>query len=108
MKKITFLAGAALGAIVGTAAGVLLTPKTEEKVRCEVKKITKLLTERALKEVEKKTGLTRAQYEKIVDSVLAGYAKNSKLAKKTIDALSKDLKNRWDEIQKELKKIRGK
>ncbi|MDO8435120.1 MAG: YtxH domain-containing protein [bacterium] len=103
MKKATFLAGATFGALIGTGAALLLTSKTGIERRKDAQKLVSQITQRLMKEAEKQ-GLTREQYHAIIDTVVAGYTKNSRLTKATATKLAADLKTRWAEINRELQK----
>ncbi|HUT22110.1 MAG TPA: YtxH domain-containing protein [Candidatus Bipolaricaulota bacterium] len=103
MKKKTFLAGAAIGAVIGAAAAILLAPKSGKQTRADIKNLAKEMSGKIIGEVEKAKSMTKDKYEKIVDGVVAEYKKKKKTANKTLDEINKELKARWRDVQKELK-----
>ena len=103
MKIKDFLKGLLAGAAVGTAAGVMLAPKSGKETREDVKKF--LLNAR--KEVERKfkeaKNMTQKEYEKIVDSVVKEGSKTVKIAKRDLGALKKNLIKEYKDIKKKIK-----
>ncbi len=94
-KSLDFLKGAAIGALLGSVAGILLESEKD------VTKIVSNITKRIVAEAEKAKGLTKDGYEVVVDKAVDEYAKDKKIAQKILKKVSKELKAKWSEIKKE-------
>lgn len=103
MSKKAFLKGALFGALIGTAVALLTTNKTGKQRRDEIKKMSKDLFGKIMKEVEKMKVLSKEKYNEVVERVVAEYGKKRKLAAKVIGEMKSELKSRWADIQKHMK-----
>lgn len=99
-----FFKGITIGALVATAATLLLAPKSGQKTQKDVKKFVKTVTKRMEKEFGDLSEISKEKYEIIVSSALKEYARTSKVAKNFVTEAQELLKKQWSEIQKELKK----
>lgn len=99
-----FFRGITIGALVATAATLLLAPKSGVKTRKDVQKLVKTLSKKMEKEFGDLSQISKDRYEAIVGTALKEYAKTSKVAKNFISEANDVLKKQWSEIQKELKK----
>lgn len=93
--KGTFI-GFALGFMAGVATALLLTTKTGEELRSDIKEIAK----EAADKVEEKTGkvknLTKEKYDEIVNNVVSGYKKLKDLTEKEIEFIKKVMDEQKD------------
>jgi len=103
-KKTNFLAGAALGAAIGTVAALLLAPKSGKKTRDDIKKLAKEMSNKIVTEVDKVKRMSKKRYEDIVDNVVDEYKKKKKAADRTLEDMRGELKSKWKDVEKELKK----
>jgi len=87
--------GAFIGFLLGFAAGavtaMLLTTKTGEELRSDLKKITQDIKKQAESKASKVKNLTRAKYEEIVSNAIKNYKKAVELTQKEIDFIKKML-----------------
>lgn len=54
----------------------------------------------AIDELKDKSDLTHKKYKEIVEDTVAAFSKGKHWAKKTIDALTEELQNGWDDVNK--------
>ena len=108
MKTKKFLSGLALGAMLGSALGLFFNPTTGKKNRAKFKAVSKQLSEKLIKEVSRLSNLSKKEYELIVENLVKKYHKNDLLNKEAWEEIAAELKLRWVDIQKELKKTQKK
>lgn len=100
-KKVAI--GAAVAGLVAAAAGVYLL-KTNPKAKAWAKKAKKDV----LEGVKKMKAANEKAYQSIVKNVMKGYEKMKEVSPEDVEALTKELKGYWKEIQKEVAKEKEK
>lgn len=103
MGKNSFLKGALIGALIGTAAALLTTKKTGKERQAELKKMHPELFEAIVKEVEKVKAMSKTKYDELVEKAVRKYGKNRKMAESQIKEAIMNLKGKWVEIKKHMK-----
>ena len=93
-----------MGALVGAALGLFLSPEKGKKNRDKFKKVSKQVSAKLIKEVAKAKKLTKKEYEAIVEGIIKKYSKEQLLDKNAWIEIGGELKERWSDIQKEIKK----
>jgi len=104
MKAKKFFTGLALGALVGSALGLFLSPETGKKNRAKFKKVSKEVSEKLIKEASTVKELGKKEYDAIVENVLKKYSKDDLMSPDAWIAIKDELKLRWKDIQNEIKK----
>ncbi|MBU4129132.1 YtxH domain-containing protein [Patescibacteria group bacterium] len=102
VKKI--ITAGILGIVAGAIAGVLLTPKAGKALRKDLKKVYLKISQEVVKDAKKMKNLTQEGYEELVDKISDVYRKAKKVKDEDLEEIVKDLKKRWSEIAKKLKK----
>ena len=106
MKAKRFFTGLAVGALVGSALGLFLSPETGKKNRAKFKKVSKEVSEKLIKEAAIAKELGKKEYDAIVENVLKKYTKDDLMSPDAWLAIKDELKLRWKDIQNEIKKSR--
>lgn len=104
MDKKGFLKGAALGALIASAAALLCAPQSGKKTRKDAQKLATSLLKRMLKSARSLNVVSRDAYDKMIESSLAEYAKGKKITNEYLKEMKSILASHWGEVQKELKK----
>ena len=104
MRTRKFFTGLALGALVGSALGLFLSPETGKKNRAKFKKVSKEVSEKLIKEASIAKELGKKEYDAIVENVLKKYSKDDLMSADAWLAIKDELKLRWKDIQSEMKK----
>ncbi|MFH0779934.1 MAG: YtxH domain-containing protein [Parcubacteria group bacterium] len=104
--KNKFLKGAALGAIVGAALEIFFNPSTGRKNRAKFGKAAKEVSTKLSNEAAKFGAIGKKEYEAIVDNVIKKYDKDDLLSAEAWEEIAKELKARWADVQKEIKKAK--
>jgi len=104
MKTKKFLSGLALGALLGSAISVFFNPKSGKKNRDKFNKVSKTVSQQLIKEVAKAKKLGKKEYETIVENIVKKYSKEDLLTADAWGEIMNELKLRWTDIQKEIKK----
>lgn len=103
-KKKSHGAGLAIASIAALAgAYYLYGSKNATKNRKAAKSWMLKMKGEVLEKIERARSLEAADYEKIVDTVSAKYAKMKSVNNAELSGLAKDLKKHWKEINKETK-----
>ncbi len=102
-NKHHFLIGSAVGALLGTAAALLLAPQSGKKTRKELQKMSEEISGLVSTELPKLKKISKEAYEGLVDSTVKEYGKKKKLAETMWKDLSKTLKAQWKEVEKKVK-----
>jgi gas vesicle protein len=94
------------GAIAGIVAGILLAPKKGKETRKELKKAIEKnqIAREVVKRVEKIGEISKEKYLKVVDETSSFYKRAKKVKEEDLKEIVDDLKGRWPEISKKLKK----
>jgi gas vesicle protein len=114
MKKITnekkkggsggkLLEGALVGAVLGIAAGILITSETGKKMGTDIKKLSGDFYRYMAPQVKKLKKLGESEYNKLVDQSVKKYAKVKKLSLEEEKVIAKEAKRSWGHIKKHLK-----
>jgi len=102
MKTKKFLGGLALGALIGGALGLFLSPGKGKENREKFKKVSKQLSEKLVDEVAKLKTVGQKEYEQVVENLIKKYSKSDLLSVAAWEEIAKELKLRWKDIQKEM------
>ncbi|MBI5076858.1 YtxH domain-containing protein [Candidatus Falkowbacteria bacterium] len=103
MKTKRFLGTLALGALIGSALGLFLSPATGKKNREKFKKVAKQVSETIVKEASKISSLSQKEYAAIVENIVKKYSKDDLMSKEAWFEIKDELLKRWNDVQKELK-----
>jgi gas vesicle protein len=88
--------GFTLGFVAGAVTALLLTTKTGEELRSDIKRIAMDLTEKVEERAGKIKNITRDKYNEIVNSVVSGYKKIKDLTEKEIEFIKKIIAEQKD------------
>lgn len=102
MKTKKFLGGLALGALIGSALGLFLSPGKGKENREQFKKISKQLSEKLVADVTKLKKVGKEEYEIIVENLIKKYSKSDLMTTEAWSEIAQELKLRWKDIQKEM------
>ena len=108
MKTRKFLSGLALGALLGSALGLFLSPETGKKNRAKFKKISKQVSERLIVEVAKARQLGKKEYEAIVENIIKKFSRQEMMSLDAWKQIAEELKLRWKDIESAVKKNKRK
>lgn len=104
-KRINLAVGTALAAVLAGGAALYLTKtKSGKETAKKIKGHAKVIGHKIAKKVEKTKALTQKKYGTIVEEVVAGYAKDKKIAEQAAKGVAKDLKSHWLQVKTELTK----
>lgn len=104
-KRINLAVGTVLAAMLAGGAALYLTKtKGGKETAKKIKIYAKSIGNKIAKKAEKTKALTQKKYGKIVEEVVAEYAKDKKIASQAAKEVSKDLKGHWRQVKAELKK----
>jgi hypothetical protein len=104
-KRINLAVGAGLAALLAGGAALYLTKtKSGKQAAAKIKSHAKVIGKKIATKAEKTKALTQKKYGKIVEDVMAEYAKDKKIASHTVKGVAKDLKSHWHEVKTELHK----
>lgn len=103
MSTKKFFGTLALGALIGSAVGLFLSPSTGKKNREKFKKVAKQVSETLVKEAGKLSSLTQKEYAAIVENIVKKYSKDDLMTKEAWLEIKDELIKRWDDVRKELK-----
>lgn len=102
-QKKAIAVGAGVAALAAAAAGTyLFTGKRGEKNRATVKKWVGSAQKEVAKQVKGMEKMSKAAYNKTVDTVLQQYESLKDIDKSELLAVAKELKGHWDTISKEV------
>lgn len=99
-----FLGTLALGALIGGALGLFLSPGKGKENRAKFNKITKKVSETLIADVSKLSKVGKKEYEAIVENIVNKYSKDDLMEPESWQEIKNELKLRWKDIQSELKK----
>src|SRR6056297_129089 len=106
MKTKKFLSGLAVGTLVGSVLGLFISPDKGKKNRENFRKMSKKVSQRLMTEAAKVSKLGKKEYEAIVENVIKKYSKDDLLNKQAWEEIAEELKGRWTEVRRELKKTK--
>jgi len=81
--------GFTLGFIAGALTALLLTTKTGEELRGDIKRIAKEIAGKVEEKTSKIKNITKEKYNEIVNSVVSAYKKLKDLTEKEIEFIKK-------------------
>ncbi|MSR85365.1 hypothetical protein EXS71_02935 [Candidatus Uhrbacteria bacterium] len=99
-------AGLAAGAILGLAAGLFLQSRKGKQLTKDARKKALQLQAQVMKKLQSVEMLNKEKYTEVVDHVLAYYTKSKEVAQTEIPEVRSFLLGRWQEIQKQFKKVK--
>lgn len=97
------LEGALVGAVLGIAAGILITSEAGKKMGTDIKKLSGDFYRYMAPQVKKLKNLGESEYNTLVDQSVKKYAKAKKLSLAEEKVLVKEAKRSWGHIKKHLK-----
>ena len=115
----SFVKGAAVGALVGSVAALLLAPKSGKETREDIKKLALDLGDKAeaiylkvkkllVKKIEniKRAGesIDETKYKDLVGEVVQNLKENKEIADKSATKLGQLLRSDWERVKKEIAK----
>jgi len=103
MKTKRFLGGLALGAVIGSALGLFLSPDNGKKNREKFKKVAASVSEKLVEEVTKLDKIGKKEYDAVVENIVKKYSKDDLMSKNAWLEIMDELKLRYKDIQKEMK-----
>ena len=98
------LKGAAVGALIASAAALLLAPSSGKKTQDNLKKLVESTKKDMHKKLKKMEAFTKEEYEQVFLSAMGRAAQKKQEAATLISDVSTILKSGWDEMKKEMKK----
>jgi len=98
------LAWLTVGALIGSALGLFFSPGKGKDNRVKFKKIAKDVSEKLITDVTKLSKVSKKEYEAIVDNIIKKYSKDDLLSPESWQEIRNELKSRWKDVQKEMKK----
>lgn len=98
------LKGAALGALVASAAALLLAPKSGKKTRADLNKLLDTVSKDLQKKAKKMQNLSQAQYEELFLHSLAQAARKKEEIVDVLSDVAAVLKKGWGDVRQELKR----
>lgn len=102
MSVKSFLKGATIGALFASAAALLLAPKSGKRTQKDVQKLVGSVSKKLGKQFEKVSGMSKEQYQAIIEKSVAEFSRGKAFAREHIDELMKILNARWQDVRKEL------
>jgi len=99
-----FLGSLALGVLIGGALGLFCSPANGKKNREDFHKTAKKVSETLIKEFGKLKNLSQKEYEAIVENVIKKHSREDLMTGEGWTQIMDELKVRWKDVQKELKK----
>ena len=99
-----FIGTLALGALIGGAIGLFLNPETGKKNRDRFKKLSKQVSEQLVREVGKAGKIGRKEYDAVVENIVRKYSKDDLMHADAWGEILVELKERWNDVQKEVTK----
>lgn len=96
------LEGALIGAVLGVAAGLLITSEPGKKMRKDIKKLSGDFYRYIAPQVKKLKKVGEAEYGAFVDEGVRHYARAKKISLEEQKILAKEAKRSWGHIKKHL------
>jgi gas vesicle protein len=97
------LEGALVGAVLGIAAGMILTSEAGKKMGTDIKKLSVDFYRYMAPQVKKLKKLGESEYNALVEQTVKKYAKAKKLSLAEEKILAKEAKRSWGHIKSQLK-----
>ncbi len=99
-----FLGTLALGALIGSALGLFLSPGKGKENRAKFKKVTKKVSEKLIDDLAKLSKVGKKEYDAVVENIVEKYSKDDLMDPESWQEIKNELKLRWSDVQKEMKK----
>lgn len=96
------LKGAAVGALIASAAALLLAPQSGKKSRTELQKLMDTASKDIQKKMKKVKTMTKEEYEHFFLKSLADATQKKQEAAAVIEDVSAIVKKGWEDIKQEL------
>lgn len=97
-NKVKILEGALVGAVLGVAAGILLAPKSGNKLRSDIKSISGDFYRYITPQIKKLKPVGQEQYNAFISKSAKSYAKIKKLSLEEEKMLVVEAKRSWENI----------
>lgn len=81
--------GFVIGAAAGVVAALLLTTKTGEELRTDIKRAVLEISEKAEEKADKIINMTKEKYSEVINSVVETYNKAKDFTEKEIEVIKK-------------------
>ncbi len=81
--------GFTLGFVAGAVTALLLTTKTGEELRSDIRKVAKEAVDKVEEQAGRIKNITKARYNEIVNNVVSNYKKLKDLTEKEIEFIKK-------------------
>jgi gas vesicle protein len=81
--------GFVIGAVAGAVAALLLTTKTGEELRTDIKRAVLDISEKVEEKADKIKNMTKEKYSEIINSVMETYNKAKDFTEKEIEIIKK-------------------
>ncbi len=89
----------AAGALVGAAAHMINKCENKDKKKAALTKAANKVGQLAKKHAKDVGKMTKSNFNKIIDSVVAEFKDTKDVSKGELNELKKELKNSWDEVK---------
>jgi gas vesicle protein len=99
MDKKTFIEGVAVGAVAGAIAGLLLTPKSGQETRDEIKADLVEIRGKIVARLEALEEFTQGKYEEITKAVIAEYLAAKQITADEANELEARLRGGYEAVR---------
>ncbi len=103
MKTKSFMKGALAASLLAAGAAYFVNKGLSKETKSDVKKTVAGLTKNILDRMKTLKGISKVNFENVVDAAIDEYATAKKMSKDTTGELRRELKSQWRAIEKELK-----
>ncbi|HTK04756.1 MAG TPA: hypothetical protein VL500_04175 [Candidatus Eisenbacteria bacterium] len=105
-SKKSFVKGLAAGAVLGAVAAMLHSIKDKDKAAKDLKKTAARISDKVANHAKRLGKLSKAAYEKIVDTTVAEYRGVKALTEDELAELKHELKAGWGDVKEMIEKKR--
>lgn len=107
VKKSSHLGvGLLVGAAIGVASAVFLQSKQGKQITKDLQKKVMALQKKVAAKLKDVQEMSKAQYEELVDEIVAYYVKTKDVAKNEIPVVKKQLMSTWKTIEGQFKHLK--
>lgn len=103
-SKKAFVKGLAAGAVLGAVAAMLHSIKDKDKAAKDLQKAATRIKDKVSGHAKHLGKLSKAAYDKIVDTTVAEYRGVKALTEDELDELKKELKAGWSDVKSMVEK----
>jgi len=107
-SKKSFVKGLAAGAVLGAVAAMLHSIKDKDKAAQDLKKSASRISDKVANHAKRLGKLSKAAYDKVVDTTVAEYRGVKALTEDELDELKKELKAGWSDVKEMVEKRKKK